>query len=307
MDSNILISIVITDHGENKDLEKCLKLLLNQSLKETEIIYKYDSGLLTKDAEAIRDLEKLDSRIHISENNRTDLSNAAAGAAQSCGKYILFTGWNAELETEACTKLYREMEREACDLLHFPLEIENYDLRKEKKELTAEYPQERKIQGRLANACFVEKRFDESLENKLFQGELMRKAASVPAGEGMEWAQEAFLLFRFLLDARVYRGLLPENGFYGKMDGRKRSRSFLKIEQIRRNGAQLRISGRIDEIIKERHEADQHAQAATAFTQALIEDALNRLNCDVPKKNRRSGFEEICRNIEPEELLKYMA
>ncbi len=104
---NPKVSIIVPIHNVEKYLEKCLDSIINQSLREIEIICVVNGS--TDSSESIADrFAGLDSRIQVLKLEKGDLGSARnCGIRASTGEYLLAVDSDDWLEPEACEVLYQ--------------------------------------------------------------------------------------------------------------------------------------------------------------------------------------------------------
>lgn len=115
--NNIKISVVIPVYNPGKYLKECLDSVLNQTLKELEIICVND-GSTDGSLEVLREYEKLDNRIKI-----LDKKNEGAGMAKNdglemaTGEYVHFLDSDDYLFLSAYEKLYNSAIEHDADMI----------------------------------------------------------------------------------------------------------------------------------------------------------------------------------------------
>jgi len=122
---DIKISIIIPVYNVEKYLEQCLNSVVNQTLKDIEIICVND-GSTDNSKDILNEYAEKDSRIVI-----IDKKNAGLGAARNTGmehvngEYILFLDSDDWMDLEACESLYNYTLSHDSDLMIF--KIRPYD------------------------------------------------------------------------------------------------------------------------------------------------------------------------------------
>lgn len=114
---NISISLVIPIFNSEKYISECLDKLINQSLKNIEILC-IDYGSIDESKQLITEYSKVDSRIKLFE---CDNINIARNTGISCakGEYILFLNPEDWIYINSCELLYDELIKNPCDVLFF--------------------------------------------------------------------------------------------------------------------------------------------------------------------------------------------
>lgn len=124
----IKISIIVPIYNAKKYLSRCLESLINQTLKEIEILTINDGSKDNSD-KIIKEYMKKDSKIRIYNKENGGLSDARNyGLKMAKGKYILFVDADDCIEKNTCKELYEIAEKEQLEILKF-----NYFDEKNKK------------------------------------------------------------------------------------------------------------------------------------------------------------------------------
>lgn len=132
------ISILIPVYNTSKYLEKCLNSIINQSLKNIEIICVND-GSTDNSLEILKKYKELDSRITIINKKNGGSSSARNEALKKAtGKYCLNIDSDDWIEQGYLEEMYEKAEREELDMVISDI-IFDYGYKKEiKKDLNVE-------------------------------------------------------------------------------------------------------------------------------------------------------------------------
>ena len=117
---NAKISVIIPIYNVEKYLHQCLNSVINQTLKDIEIVCVEDCS--TDDsAKILKEYARKDSRIVpiFHEKNRGCVVTRRDGVRKSTGEYILFLDSDDFLAGNACEKLYKKIKEKKVDILHF--------------------------------------------------------------------------------------------------------------------------------------------------------------------------------------------
>lgn len=115
--SNIKVSIIIPIYNAEKYIENCLESIINQSLREIEIIIIND-GSTDKSKSIVEEYLEKDSRIKLI--NQKNLGASAArniGIKESIGEYIGFVDIDDYIETDMYYKMYKTAISAKCDIV----------------------------------------------------------------------------------------------------------------------------------------------------------------------------------------------
>lgn len=212
---DVKVSIIVPIFNNEDFLEECLDSLVNQSMKEIEIIC-VDDASTDKSAEIIRAYAQRDSRIRSIhyESNRSASQGRKDGVLLSQGEYVLFVDGDDFLEQQTCEELYQEMEADPVDILHFGTRILNWTGMEESR-IEAMNRLLEPYQGRLEGSnvfegCFREGKYGFNLWNKLYDGTVCRKAISHIEDGTFPKAQDKYAFFVISYFAQSYRGINKE-------------------------------------------------------------------------------------------------
>jgi len=124
MEFKPLVSIIVPVYNSHKYLKKSLNSLINQTLKNIEIIciddFSSDSSL-----KLLNELKKKDNRIRVIYNkqNLGPGSSRNKGLKIAKGKYIYFLDSDDWLEKNACELLYNCAEKKSADVVYAKLKF----------------------------------------------------------------------------------------------------------------------------------------------------------------------------------------
>ena len=121
---NPAISIVVPAYNKEPYIKQCMDSLINQTLKNIEIIV-VDDASTDNTLQILRDYEKKDSRVKIiaTEHNCGRHVARKTGVQETSGDYVLFVDADDEIELKACEVLYSYVSSHPADILHFGVSI----------------------------------------------------------------------------------------------------------------------------------------------------------------------------------------
>lgn len=133
--NSIKVSIIVPVYNVEEYLVKCLDSLINQTLKEIEIICIND-GSTDNSLEILNAYAQKDSRIKVINKENEGVSAARnIGLAQAQGEYVMFVDSDDYLELKACENIYEKAMLSACDLIIFSCYSVNDKTKNKAKEL----------------------------------------------------------------------------------------------------------------------------------------------------------------------------
>lgn len=119
MSEEIKLSVVIPVYNVEKYLSECLDSIINQTLKELEIIC-VDDGSTDKCPEILQEYARKDSRITVITQPNKGVSTARnVGMQQAKGKYTTFIDPDDYIALNAFELLFNRAEAKNCDILLF--------------------------------------------------------------------------------------------------------------------------------------------------------------------------------------------
>ena len=119
MKAEVAVSVIIPVYNAQAHLEQCIRSVMNQTLREIEIIC-VDDGSKDDSLSILRGLAKEDSRIVVVAQE-----NAGAGAARNCGmdmasgQYLSFLDADDFFEPDMLETAYRRAQQERAQVLVF--------------------------------------------------------------------------------------------------------------------------------------------------------------------------------------------
>lgn len=114
---NFKVSIVVPVYKVESYIKRCVDSLINQTLKEIEIIL-VDDGSPDKCPQICDDYSKQDNRIKVIHKKNGGLSDARnVGLLKSSGEYILFIDSDDYIKYETCDILYLNAIKDNLDLV----------------------------------------------------------------------------------------------------------------------------------------------------------------------------------------------
>lgn len=112
------VSIIVPIYNTEKYLEECLDSLINQTLKDIEIILVND-GSKDKSGDICKKYKLLDKRIKLIEQNNYGQSIARnKGLELATGEYVLFVDSDDYISHKACEVLFKTAKKYNLDIVH---------------------------------------------------------------------------------------------------------------------------------------------------------------------------------------------
>lgn len=113
-----LVSIIVPIYNVEEYLDRCMDTLVNQTLKDIEIIM-VDDGSPDNCPKLCDEWAKKDNRIKVVHKKNGGLADARnAGLAVATGKYIAFVDSDDFVKTDMYENLYNEVEKKQADTIY---------------------------------------------------------------------------------------------------------------------------------------------------------------------------------------------
>ena len=111
------VSIIIAAYNIDQYIERCINSIINQTLKDIEIIVVND-GSKDRTLDIIKDIASKDSRIKIIDKQNQGLIEARkSGMKIANGEYLLFVDGDDWLEIDTLEKLYKNAKSNNSDIV----------------------------------------------------------------------------------------------------------------------------------------------------------------------------------------------
>jgi glycosyltransferase involved in cell wall biosynthesis len=124
---NPKISVIVPIYNVEKFLPSCLDSIINQSLKDIEVIC-VDDGSPDNSAQILKKYVEKDSRIKVIKQKNQGLSGARnTGIKKAIGTYIFFVDSDDLLEKDALKIPYDKAHKEKLDMVLFDIKPQLYD------------------------------------------------------------------------------------------------------------------------------------------------------------------------------------
>lgn len=209
------ISIIIPVCNVEKYLRFTLDSVLRQSLEDIEIIC-VDDFSMDQSRQILDEYAKKDSRIRLILHEK-NLSTSVArkdGVLASTGKYIMFLDGDDELFADSCQTAFDAIEQLGVDMVHFESQVikaENIDSERVNATLRALSSFKEVLnETDLIKACWDEKKFGFTLWNKIYNGDICRKAFEKIEDSFLPRAQDLYAFFVIAYFSKSYAGISDE-------------------------------------------------------------------------------------------------
>lgn len=209
------VTVVVCVYDTEPYLRKCLESIVNQTLKEIEIIIVND-GSRDKSIDIIREFADRDRRIVVFDTENRGVSHARnLGLLNAAGEYIIFVDSDDYLHFDMLRQMYEEVKATGSDVAVCNLRrvFDDYS-----EEGFLQLPTERVIDVSGDNFELVSGVIGDRLclggcvSNKLYNTGLLRKSGILFEDRSKIYAEDAFFYFKTL--AHLKRICIINKAFY---------------------------------------------------------------------------------------------
>ncbi len=135
MNNQPKVSIIVPIYNVEEYLVKCLDSLVNQTLKEIEIICIND-GSTDNSLEILKAYAQKDDRITVINKKNSGVSDARnTGLEMANGEYVMFVDSDDYLEIQTCQSIYEKIKKDNSNLLIFNYFLVTQETKHRAKEL----------------------------------------------------------------------------------------------------------------------------------------------------------------------------
>ncbi len=206
------ISILIPVYQTEKYLQKCLDSVLNQSLKEIEIICVND-GSTDNSLSILKSYqEKNNNVIIINLPQNEGLARARYhGIKNSHGKYIMFLDSDDYLEPDACEIAYHVIDKYDVDIVNFGANvipnglIDKVVLKTAKEHFSSKTLNLKNTE--ILGDCFKKRKYNWNLWTKIYKSELVKKVIDYIPNEKCIMSEDMMIYFFISFYANSFKSI----------------------------------------------------------------------------------------------------
>ena len=285
----IKVSVVVPIYNVKNELSRCLDYLLNQTLKEIEIICINDAST-DKSGEIINYYAAKDDRVVVinHESNMSASICRKEGVEIAKGEYLLFVDPDDYIEKDALDKLYSLAKEKKIEILHFGTRIINNGVTDNQVEWYKNFskPYIGYIYGEdIFKKCFISQDYRFNIWNKLILTSLCKKAMLKHTNDPLPKAQDLYAFFLIAYYANSYYGIEDKFYNYSFGGGISGGRNFTE-EKFRRHCTQSNVAYYIIDFLINEKKLDKYYMAAYRILNNLINDNIASIKaCGKAKVN----------------------
>ena len=292
------VSVIIPVYNTEKYLRECLDSVVNQTLKDIEIICVDDCSDDGSKA-ILEEYAARDERIRplYYEQRRSANQARKDGVMLAQGTYIMFLDSDDALELNACEELAREMDARRVNILQFGTFIDaEYHVHKNTHNFMTQFTvtyQEPLHGDEIFRACFVEHKFRFSLWNKIYRTELCKKAFAEVADGYFPKAQDVYAFFFLAWYAESFCGIGKKYYHYKYGRGITGGGLTINIDSFRRICSQYHIAQKCREFLIRQNKWDEYSEAWEKLNSGFAEECVSKWFRLLDEKDGGEGFDEM--------------
>ena len=307
---SIKVSVIIPVCNVSNYITRCVESVMNQTLKDIEIICVDDCSSDGSDA-ILKELAAKDDRIKTifhSENLSTSQARKD-GVAISTGEYIMFLDGDDEYYPHACERAYEDIVKKEVDILQFKTEVINAGnvppTRISMNERLLNNFTEERYDGDLVAACWEEKLFKFTLWNKIYKGDIVREAFSRIEDGSFPKAQDLYAFFAIASLSHSFIGINEMMYKYSFGTG-VTGKNSINMEQFNRILTEKRVADALSRYI-EKYNMPQYGDIVKLISMDLCGDCANNFVYNLPKYHQPEGMNVFVEQWGYEDVIFAMA
>ncbi len=272
------LTVIIPVRNEEKRLPRCLQSILAQSFQDWEAIC-IDDGSRDGTADVLQKFVDDDKRIRGSAFTRhlgTVLARKLA-LMDARGDYVMFADADDEFLPGAFANTVRLIEDAGVDILQFAVDVtapKDMDVSGFKQIF-----RHREIQSAGSNIlydCFVNRRFQHNLWNKIYRADVCRKAVENMPDIRLQHYTDQYLTFFLLYFAESFRSV-KDGPFYRYHMGGGVSTKRPDAEQFKELCEASGIFPRLEKFLRDRNQYETHVSVLEAMRNTLCCDMIGKM------------------------------
>ncbi|MBQ3276970.1 MAG: glycosyltransferase [Oscillospiraceae bacterium] len=312
MSDHPIVSVIIPVFNGELYLRECLDSIVNQTLKDIEIIC-IDDGSTDGTASILQEYCRRDDRLRVitHKENMTASISRKEGVLQAAGKNIWFIDADDYVELDACEWLSREMEHSGAEILHFQSDVvatEGVDLKA--RRACEEYvkPFFGRIHGeKIVDACFSQKLFQFTLWNKFFSAELLKRSFAMVEDIPLPIAQDKYAFFIISYYARSYCGVASPAFYHYRYGSGITGKMHLSREQFRRYCRMGDVSRAMERFLSGQADGSAYRDALKSAQEDLLSHCVYVWDDQLSEEEKKWGFAELLLGWSAEQINEKIA
>ena len=308
----VKVSIVIPVHNADQYLRQCMESVVNQTLKEIEIIC-VDDGSTDASLSTLKYYEQRDSRIHIicHQEAKGCVVARKVGTMAATGEYLLHLDPDDYLELDACEILYNKITRERVDILQFNTNVVNCgNLSENELENLRRFlhTDAMRLNGkRILNVAFDQSLIAHTVWDKMYRTEVCKQGYADVEERFQIMAEDYYAFFLIAYHAKSFLGWdspALHNYCIGRGVTGFSTVSLTKLHQL---CSQVNVINSLERFCKEHNIWKQYERAIKKKRQCWIGDCVYAWMEKLPCEFAAEGIQVIFENWGIEETITTLA
>lgn len=305
------ISVLIPVYNVEAYLEQCLESVVKQTEKDIEIIC-VDDASTDGSLEILKRFREKDKRIRLicHEVNQGTSKARKDAVLMAESEYIMFVDSDDYLALNACEELYKNVRKADVDVMQFGTEvIHSENVTEQFVEWIKNFmePSEEKItDGELLKACFVDKKLNCNLVNKIWKNECCQKAIMYLTDEKFITAEDRYMCFLFLYHMRTYAGIKKRYYYYRAGIGITGS-EILDLERFKKRCQGAYVVSKVRRFLSAMQAYEKHKEIYMHFSNDILWDCVDCWYKKLKKSDQPEGFQILRQHWTPGEITGALA
>ena len=165
-------------------------------------------------------------------------------------------------------------------------------------------PYEKRVEGKeILHACFVEKKFDPQITDKMWDAELCRKAFSVLGDQRMVTAEDQYAFFILCFYAKSYQGTGEANFYNYNLGIGITGGDVLDLGRFEKRCAGAEAAGAVRRFLDDRNVLDAFREEYEAFRNNLLWDCVDCWHNKLMPEDKGKGYDILLKYWKPESVV----
>ena len=272
------VSVIIPIYDAESTLDRCMESVLTQSFRDIEAVCILD-GATEGTMKVLKPWALQDKRVNVLrlEKNNGIVLAMKLGLRESTGDYIMFADADDRYLPGAIENAVRLIRESGTDILQFGMKItalpgaetNGFEKLIRQEVLTSEGDS-------ILYDCFSMHRITHNYYNKIYRGEVCRRAAAAMPDLQIRQFADLYLLFFFLYYAKTFRSV-TDGPYYEYFFGNGISTRAPKEKQFAELCASSAILPAIEGFLKRENALEMHESLLESIGDILKSDVVNKL------------------------------
>lgn len=291
------VSVVIPVCNVEKYVRKCIESVLNQTMEDIQIVCVDDCSE-DDSAEILREYARKDSRMTciFHETNLGTSQARKDGVKATIGEYVMFLDGDDQLSSDACEKAYDAIKKYQTDMVQFDTQVVNCAGMPEgriESNQRALYPCMEKIEAEnLISTCWTERRFGFTLWNKIYKGDICRRAFECVENGYYPKAQDLYAFFIIAYFSKSYMGI--EGRFYNYNFGLGvTGGDGITLKKYDILLTEKRVWEAMTRFIKSKGQMEFYGEILNGIRDHFLEECVNRWKNNLDPEYLSDGFKHL--------------